>query len=158
MKAMMRTTTAINSRPHRHLITISLAILAIGCNAFAAPANHGGMLLGKIRLANNAVFVISPRRDGEAHFEAHSNPMVESRRSILSSILTSSTVTISTIIAGMGASFLFPNDAIADAETMERGGVPLTPFNSLAFNYRGACVGRFIGTYYYFVPTPLLSY
>ena len=32
---------------------------------------------------------------------------------------------------------LLPNEAFAEAETMERGGVQLTPFNSLAFNYRG---------------------
>ena len=31
-----------------------------------------------------------------------------------------------------------PEKALAEAETMERGGVKLTPFNSLAFNYRGA--------------------
>ena len=56
--------------------------------------------------------------------------IVSSRRSILSSFLT-------TAVVG-GASILsLPDNALAEAETMERGGVQLTPFNSLAFNYRG---------------------
>jgi len=52
------------------------------------------------------------------------------RRSVLSSILGT------TVAAAAGASALFPSEAFAEAETMERGGVKLTPFNSLAFNYR----------------------
>jgi len=56
--------------------------------------------------------------------------IVSSRRSILSSFLA-------TAVVG-GASILsLPENALAEAETMERGGVQLTPFNSLAFNYRG---------------------
>ncbi|KAL3765478.1 hypothetical protein ACHAWO_009323 [Cyclotella atomus] len=45
----------------------------------------------------------------------------------------------SIVIAGSGAAALssYPVAVNAEAETMERGGVQLTPFNSLAFNYRG---------------------
>lgn len=57
-------------------------------------------------------------------------PAEQSRRSVVS-LLTSS------IAAAAGGSVLFPVAAHAEAETMERGGVSLTPFNSLAFNYRG---------------------
>merc|ERR1719356_292846 len=40
--------------------------------------------------------------------------------------------------AGLSGAIIFlPGAANAEAETMERGGVQLTPFNSLAFNYRG---------------------
>ena len=43
------------------------------------------------------------------------------------------------VTAGGGAAVLssIPVVANAEAESMERGGVKLTPFNSLAFNYRG---------------------
>jgi hypothetical protein len=45
---------------------------------------------------------------------------------------------LSTTAASAAAiSLSFPNVVNAEAESMERGGVPLTPFNSLAFNYRG---------------------
>jgi hypothetical protein len=46
----------------------------------------------------------------------------------------------SIVIAGSASAALssFPVAVNAEAETMERGGVQLTPFNSLAFNYRGA--------------------
>lgn len=56
--------------------------------------------------------------------------MSQNRRSVVS-LLTSS------IVTAAGGSVLFPSAAQAEAETMERGGVQLTPFNSLAFNYRG---------------------
>ncbi len=52
------------------------------------------------------------------------------RRAAVSQILT-------TAVATIGAASLIPSQAFAEAETMERGGVRLTPFNSLAFNYRG---------------------
>lgn len=55
----------------------------------------------------------------------------QSRRSAITQVVTSS------IGALVGGSLLLPSAALAEAETMERGGVPLTPFNSLAFNYRG---------------------
>ena len=44
------------------------------------------------------------------------------------------------MLTGGGAAVLssLPGVANAEAETMERGGVSLTPFNSLSFNYRGA--------------------
>lgn len=53
-----------------------------------------------------------------------------SRRAVFSKILTAAVIS-------SGTASLIPSQAFAEAETMERGGVPLTPFNSLAFNYRG---------------------
>jgi len=57
----------------------------------------------------------------------------QGRRSVLSSLFTTTVA----VTAGVGASMLLPSKAFAEAESMERGGVQLTPFNSLAFNYRG---------------------
>ena len=56
--------------------------------------------------------------------------VLNTRRSILTSLTTATTT---------AAAILFSNElpAHAENETMERGGVKLTPFNSLAFNYRG---------------------
>ncbi|KAL7526653.1 hypothetical protein ACHAWF_001864 [Thalassiosira exigua] len=51
------------------------------------------------------------------------------RRSALASLLAAS--------SSSPFLLLLPDAASAEAETMERGGVQLTPFNSLAFNYRG---------------------
>ena len=58
------------------------------------------------------------------------NQVLNTRRSILTSLTTATTT---------AAALLFSNElpAHAENETMERGGVKLTPFNSLAFNYRG---------------------
>ena len=58
------------------------------------------------------------------------NQVLNTRRSILTSLTTATTT---------AAAILFSNElpAHAENETMERGGVKLTPFNSLAFNYRG---------------------
>ena len=57
--------------------------------------------------------------------------IITNRRSILSSIFSATIIGGASILVG-------PEKAMAEAETMERGGVKLTPFNSLAFNYRGA--------------------
>lgn len=63
-----------------------------------------------------------------------SPPLISRRRSFLQHLSTS------VAVMGIGAaavSMLIPSVANAEAESMERGGVPLTPFNSLSFNYRG---------------------
>ncbi|KAL3783129.1 hypothetical protein HJC23_012465 [Cyclotella cryptica] len=64
------------------------------------------------------------------HIHDHST-LVSHRRSFLHGL--------STVVA-MGSSVAvlsLPGVARAEAESMERGGVKLTPFNSLSFNYRG---------------------
>lgn len=99
-------------------IALAFAILATSCNAFSVPATT-------VSRAPSAVIMSMNSQDSEGSAE-------QSRRSVLSSLLAT------TVAATMGASVLFPSEAFAEAETLERGGVKLTPFNSLAFNYRGA--------------------
>jgi len=95
--------------------SVALSLLAINnCNAFVAP--HSNNAFTTTNLA-----ATSFQEDA---------PAEQSRRSVVS-LLTSN------IVAVAGRSVLFPAAARAEAETMERGGVKLTPFNSLAFNYRG---------------------
>lgn len=108
------------------IVLLALALLAASCNAFAARASLAAL---RSESRGNRL-VVSVTNDVDAGGSVHH--LAESRRSVLSSILTS-TVAVVTTAAG-----IFPSDAFAEAETMERGGVPLTPFNSLAFNYRGA--------------------
>ena len=99
------------------LSAAAMVILSKNCNAFATTSQ----------------FIRNPKLSvAMTMISNHNNEedMVSSRRSILSSFLT-------TAVIG-GASILsLPENALAEAETMERGGVQLTPFNSLAFNYRG---------------------
>ncbi|KAL7527516.1 hypothetical protein ACHAXR_001996 [Thalassiosira sp. AJA248-18] len=103
-------------RKHMHLAALALALLTSNCDGFTtAPASSRSHSLAA---ATQDIDV----GDGSAE---------QSRRSVLSSFLTTA------VAATAGASVLFPSEAFAEAETLERGGVKLTPFNSLAFNYRG---------------------
>jgi len=95
-------------------------ILSKNCNAFTTPQFINSK-------SSISMSMITPNNGNHNNEE---QDIVSSRRSILSSFLT-------TAVVG-GASILsLPDNALAEAETMERGGVQLTPFNSLAFNYRG---------------------
>jgi hypothetical protein len=99
----------------------AIAILSTNCNAFTTTQFHCNSK------SSVAMSMITPSNNNHNNEE---QDIVSSRRSILSSFLT-------TAVVG-GASILsLPDNALAEAETMERGGVQLTPFNSLAFNYRG---------------------
>jgi hypothetical protein len=116
---MVKSTAPRTQRCHRSpsvVTSVALSLLAINkCNAFvASPSNNA--FLTKTNLAMSSF--------------QEDVPAEQSRRSVVS-LLTSS------IVAAAGSSVLFPAAARAEAETMERGGVKLTPFNSLAFNYRG---------------------
>ncbi|KAL7429107.1 hypothetical protein ACHAXH_002737 [Discostella pseudostelligera] len=106
---------------------LALALLAASCNAFAARASLAAL---RSESRGNRL-VVSVTNDVDAGAGGSIHHLAESRRSVLSSILTSAVAVVTT------AAGIFPSDAFAEAETMERGGVPLTPFNSLAFNYRG---------------------
>lgn len=105
--------------PLRRTALVACAILAGGgCNAFTVPSSRK---------------VVAPAASSTARCSsAGSGEGSVDRRSVLSSLLAAS--------AAVGGAFL-PSEARAEAETMERGGVPLTPFNSLAFNYRGEYEG-----------------
>ena len=95
--------------------SVALSLLAIHkCNAFVASPS--------INAFTTTTLAMSSFKE-----DMHSE---QSSRSVVS-LLTSS------IVTAAGGAVLFPAAARAEAETMERGGVPLTPFNSLAFNYRG---------------------
>ena len=99
------------------VLAATVAILSKSCNAFTTTQLHCNSK-SSMSMINNS------------NHNNEEQDIVSSRRSILSSFLT-------TAVVG-GASILsLPDNALAEAETMERGGVQLTPFNSLAFNYRG---------------------
>ena len=120
----MMTAPILPRQPQRPLALLALVVLSTGgCSAFVAPA--GGRATSVHALSHAPLSMTSPNS------EIGSGERVEqSRRSLLSTIFTAS--------SAAGAAVLLPSEATAEAETMERGGVPLTPFNSLAFNYRGA--------------------
>lgn len=111
----MNTSAANTQNGYRKPIALAFAILATSCNAFTAPAC-------RIKTQQSAsTVIVSMNSEGSAE---------QSRRSVLSTLLTTAAA------ATVGASVLTPSEAFAEAESMERGGVELTPFNSLAFNYR----------------------
>ncbi len=95
--------------------------------------------LSLLALGQSSAFIASPSRNNVSptssvlalSSSSQDDNIMSSRRNVVS-LITSSLVT-----ATVGKSLLFPEVAYAEAETMERGGVQLTPFNSLAFNYRG---------------------
>lgn len=87
--------------------------------AFVAPIGHA-----------IAAPAASTALEAKLSSEHPASENVHSRRSAIAKLLT-------TTVATASAAALFPNEAFAEAETLERGGVKLTPFNSLAFNYRG---------------------
>jgi hypothetical protein len=103
---------------------LGLFALFTFCDAFITPINRAVPVLLRVR-GERIQGVRGYQHDDDSDSDN------EGRRSVLSTIVSTSAV----IVTGGG---LFPRDAFAEAETMERGGVPLTPFNSLAFNYRGA--------------------
>eukprot|EP01082_Thalassiosira_pseudonana_P015348 g14473.t1.1.5e17418c g14473 g14473.t1 contig9:1912751-1913523(+) len=105
-----------------------LVVLSIGnvCDAFLSPQTQA-VRLNTSNVDASAVTVTSMNL---AKQNEQDNISVKSRRSILSTIFNTAAATV-------GSSVFLPSQAFADAETMERGGVKLTPFNSLAFNYRG---------------------
>mmetsp|Transcript_16765 Transcript_16765/g.35209 ORF Transcript_16765/g.35209 Transcript_16765/m.35209 type:complete len:208 (-) Transcript_16765:344-967(-) len=105
-----------------YLLKITFPLLAahIGlAGAFVAPS-------GRV----NAVTEVAAYKGIKSSSDVNCFRNSLNRRAVLSKILT-------TTVASTGAASLIPSQAFAEAETMERGGVPLTPFNSLAFNYRG---------------------
>jgi len=127
-------TMAMNRNGHTSwqiIAVLALPLLAASCDAFAFAARVSQAALRSESRGTRCAVSMMNDADGGAGGSIH-RVAKESRRSVLSSILTS-TVTVVSTAAG-----IFPSDAFAEAETMERGGVPLTPFNSLAFNYRGA--------------------
>eukprot|EP00986_Skeletonema_menzelii_P018847 scaffold26734_cov143-Skeletonema_menzelii.AAC.2 len=91
-----------------------------------SPSVIRSVALSLLAVNCNAFVALSPSNKTSTT----SLSMSQNRRSVVS-LLTSS------IVTAAGGSVLFPSAAQAEAETMERGGVQLTPFNSLAFNYRG---------------------
>ena len=91
-----------------------------------SPSVIRSVALSLLAVNCNAFVAVSPSKKTSTT----SLSMSQNRRSVVS-LLTSS------IVTAAGGSVLFPSAAQAEAETMERGGVQLTPFNSLAFNYRG---------------------
>eukprot|EP00585_Thalassiosira_rotula_P006602 CAMPEP_0196133748 /NCGR_PEP_ID=MMETSP0910-20130528/2841_1 /TAXON_ID=49265 /ORGANISM="Thalassiosira rotula, Strain GSO102" /LENGTH=222 /DNA_ID=CAMNT_0041393499 /DNA_START=105 /DNA_END=773 /DNA_ORIENTATION=- len=99
------------------MMALALAILATSSNGFTTPTS---MNRATATTATTTVTCATPNNN-----EGEEGNAAISRRSILSSLLTATAVTT------IGASSAFAVD-----ETMERGGVKLTPFNSLAFNYR----------------------
>lgn len=107
--------------------TVALvAAVTSSVKAFVAPATPVSRIQSYLAVHNS---------NGDAPAEVssmHDLSSVAQRRSFLRKVST-------LVVAGSGAAVLssLPSIANAEAETMERGGVQLTPFNSLSFNYRG---------------------
>jgi len=110
-------------KPNYNLIAFALTSVASACNGFSAFASQAN----SIRNWDSAVMMLPPTSQNNKVDRVRQN-----RRSVLSSIFTKTTG-FATV-----ASIVFPGVASSEPETLERGGVKLTPFNSLAFNYRGA--------------------
>lgn len=99
---------------------VLLAAATSSVKAFVASAGPVSRIQSYLAVQNS---------NGDA---MHDLSSVAQRRSFLRELST-------LVVAGSGAAVLssLPSIANAEAETMERGGVQLTPFNSLSFNYRG---------------------
>lgn len=93
---------------------IAIAVLSL----FVAITKSSAFITANVSSNNHMYLSLSFSTQGDVSVE-------QSRRSVVS------------LIAAVGGALFFPDFARAEAETMERGGVQLTPFNSLAFNYRG---------------------
>eukprot|EP00580_Thalassiosira_gravida_P000170 CAMPEP_0201600184 /NCGR_PEP_ID=MMETSP0492-20130828/1353_1 /ASSEMBLY_ACC=CAM_ASM_000837 /TAXON_ID=420259 /ORGANISM="Thalassiosira gravida, Strain GMp14c1" /LENGTH=258 /DNA_ID=CAMNT_0048062901 /DNA_START=128 /DNA_END=904 /DNA_ORIENTATION=- len=114
-----------------NLMVIALAILATSSRGFTAPASiHRATTTTATATTATATataaYATTPDNEEEGNTAAATTTLT--RRSILTSLLSTAAATAA---ATVGASSAFAVD-----ETMERGGVKLTPFNSLAFNYR----------------------
>ena len=99
------------------------------CNAFTTPIQH--VSSRTFDAPSSVVISMIPNdNDNNSNNNNENQAVLNTRRSILTSLTTATTT---------AAAILFSNElpAHAENETMERGGVKLTPFNSLAFNYRG---------------------
>jgi hypothetical protein len=108
----------------------SFLLLAAGCDAFASPAAG---LPARARL-------VPPTMD-EGNIRMHPYDGEDGDcggRGDAAAIDRRSALRLATTMALSSAMILAGGAAHAENETMERGGVRLTPFNSLAFNYRGA--------------------
>ena len=129
---MVKSSKVINRHQggYKSMLALAFAIIATisssSCNAFTTPISKSASVNKSHHhhassSSSTMLFMIS---------DEESTCPEKSRRSVLSSLFTTA--------VGTSVLFLPSNKAFAEAETMERGGVPLTPFNSLAFNYRGA--------------------
>lgn len=70
----------------------------------------------------------------QLHNSINDNEVTSSRRNALRTILTSSSTAAAALITASSS-------AVAVDDDLTRGGVPLTPFNGLAFQYRGGVKG-----------------
>ena len=105
---------------------IKAAVIALSAIAFPATAfTARGPTSHHVALAQPSDASVPPSDDHPQQ--------ISQRRMFLQNLSTA-------VVAGGSAAILssLPDVANAEAETMERGGVSLTPFNSLSFNYRGA--------------------
>ena len=95
-----------------------------------APGSDGdAMGTATTTMISSWVNTMGPARGTKCSSRANEGIVDQNRRSVFASLATAIVTTAGTAV--------FPNAVYAEAETMERGGVALTPFNSLSFNYRG---------------------
>jgi hypothetical protein len=128
------------------LIVVLLLILGAGCDAFAIPPAaigppHASSHVDRRITGRGAVRAIM-HSDIDLDRDGRDHPVVAvlDRRSALRRAMTKTietTLTAASSSAMILAGIWGDDIAHAEDETMERGGVRLTPFNSLAFNYRG---------------------
>ena len=109
-------------------LIVASSSLTAGCDGFAPPAASRLPALARLVSPSDAIHAHPNGDDDDC--DGSSDSAALDRRSALRLATTTTLASATMILSGGGAH--------AEDETMERGGVKLTPFNSLAFNYRGA--------------------
>ncbi|KAL7522572.1 hypothetical protein ACHAWX_007270 [Stephanocyclus meneghinianus] len=115
-----------------NFLKAAISVLTVVASPAAAFVSPFAREAARLESCHPAFVDPSERNVYEAlsHFNDHSQS-ISHRRSFLHEFSTMVAVGSSMAVLSL------PGVARAEAETMERGGVKLTPFNSLSFNYRG---------------------
>lgn len=115
-----------------NFLKAAISVLTVVASPVAAFVSPFVREVARLESCHPAFVDPSERNVFEAlsHVNDHSQS-ISHRRSFLHDFSTMVAVGSSMAVLSL------PGVARAEAETMERGGVKLTPFNSLSFNYRG---------------------
>ena len=112
------------------VLLIILIIIEEQCDAFVVDSGIASHRRCTLSLPSSSSLFLNRNHNSNNNNNNNNNDFNVDRRSVLQGAIATSS--LSTFLA-----LLLPTKAaIAENETMERGGIKLTPFNSLAFNYR----------------------
>jgi hypothetical protein len=124
-----------------NFLKAAISVLTVVVSPAAAFVSPIAREVARLESCHHAFVDPSERNAYEAssHFNDNSKS-ISHRRSFLHDF--SAMVAVGSSMAVLS----LPGVARAEAETLERGGVKLTPFNSLSFNYRGTlfCVHFYV--------------